>query len=104
MRGKDIREFIVDQFRRARKPLSLDKVAQRLHLSPAKLQKQLRDSEPLSNFRGLTQAKASKVIEFYGKGVIFSAELEWLISEGKKSENRLKQFAREFGRKSRPSK
>lgn len=94
MQGKAIREFIVDQFKRKRKPLSLDEVAQQLNLSSAKLRERLRKSEPLANFRGLTQAKASKVIEFYGKGVIFNAELEWLISEGKKSENRLKQLAR----------
>jgi hypothetical protein len=96
VQDKGIREFIVDQFRLAKKPLTLDEVAKRMHLSRRKLEKQLRDSEPLSNFRRLTPAKAAKVIEFYGKGVIFGAELEWLISEGKKSENRLRQFARKF--------
>jgi AraC-like DNA-binding protein len=94
VQGKDIREFIVDKFKRARKPLTLDEIAQRMHLNRKTLEKQLRDSEPLSNFRGLTPAKASKIIEFYGRGVIFSAELEWLIDEGKKSEDRLKEFER----------
>jgi hypothetical protein len=96
LRRKDIREFIVDRFRNAKKPLTFEEVAQQMNVSRRDVEKKLRDSEPLSNFRGLTQAKALKVMEFYGDGVIFSAELEWLIREGRKSEDRLKQFARGF--------
>lgn len=99
VREKNIREFIVDKFKRAKKPLTLDEVAKRMHLNRKELENQLRDSEPLLNFRGLTPAKASKVIEFYGKGVIFGAELEWLIDEGKKSEDRLREFERKFREK-----
>jgi hypothetical protein len=94
MRVKGIREFIVDKFKRAKEPLTLDQVAQQMHLTRQKLEEQLRNSRPLLNFRGLTPAKASKIMEFYGRGVIFSAELEWLIDEGKKTEDRLKEFER----------
>jgi hypothetical protein len=70
-----------------------------MHLSRQELEKQLQDSEPLSNARGLTPAKALRVVEFYGTGVILSAEIEWVVREGKKSEERLKQFERKFERR-----
>ena len=98
MRKQDIREYIVDQVRRGRKPPTLNEVARRMNMSRTKLEEKLGNSKPLSQGRGLTPEKALKVIEFYGKGTIFSAELEWLIAEGEKSGARLKQFERKVQR------
>jgi hypothetical protein len=95
---QNIREFIVDQFKHRRKPLTLNEIARRMNMSRANLEEKLRKSQPLSHGRGLTPEKASTVIKFYGKCVIFNAELEWLIAEGEKSAARLKQFGRKSQR------
>ena len=98
MPKRDIRKFIVDQVKRGRKPPTLNAVARQMNMSQTSVEEELRNSQPLSRGLGLTPEQASKIVRFYGKGAIFSAELEWLIAEGEKSGARVKQFARKARR------
>jgi hypothetical protein len=95
----NIREFIVDEFGRSRAPLSLDEVAAKFGLDVPAVKKHLLRGERLSDARGLTPEKVAKVIEFYGRGVIFSDVIERLAEEFEASEAKLKDLDDRFGGK-----
>jgi hypothetical protein len=92
-----IREFIVDEFKAAGALLSLEELARRRGQDENAVREAMRTSPLLSDFRGLTPDQAQNVIDFYGPGVVFSADLERAMSEFQASKRKLEDMDRRFG-------
>lgn len=98
MPEKKILEFIVDEFRATEVPLTLDEIARRRGVDKPTVEKEIRASERLSDFRGLRPEQALKVIEFYGQGAIFNDLLERSVEEFQSSKAKLDEMDRRFDR------
>ena len=89
-----IRDRIIDRFKMAKAPESLDKIAQKLGLSRSSVEHQMSTTSLLSDFRGLTPDQALKLIEFYGEGVIFDRSLERVAREFQVTKDKIKDIER----------
>jgi len=92
-----IREFIVDEFKATGALLSLEEIARKRGQDEKAVREEMRTSPLLSDFRGLTPDQAQNIIDYYGPGVVFSADLEHAQYEFQASKRKLEETDRRFG-------
>lgn len=76
---KGVRQQIIDNYQKSRKPLSLKTLATKNGLAYEELLRAFRREPKLKSLHGLRPAQAKKLIEYYGSNQLFTASLEKLV-------------------------
>lgn len=72
----DIRQLIIQQFIKTGRVPNPGSIARKAGLDLATFRRRLQTTERLSNMKGLSPEQAHRLIEAFGSGVLFKANIE----------------------------
>lgn len=90
--NNSIRKFILEEYKKTGKPISIESVATQKKISIEDAKKDLNNTPPFDNYQGLRIDQIINLIDFYGEGILFVREIEELVKNFKKTKIKIEKF------------